>query len=140
VSALVVCHDGERELLDTLTAAWADTLRAGLFGSPHTPTPADDISTYQAIESTFPGYVRQPLLNWQPAVIVASGNARSLADIVIFTRSTSGVGAPVYGYFVVSGGGGLLWAQVDPHAPVVLAVGGAVYSFFPAVETGQLVL
>jgi hypothetical protein len=128
--ALKVPNIGELTLLDLLTANWG-TLDCGLFKSMHTPADGDTLATYTAIEADFPGYARQQIQNWLAASTDGTGRALSVADVVTFTRGAGGAPQNIYGYFVVDAAGNLLWAELDPNAPVAINNPGNTYSILP---------
>jgi hypothetical protein len=128
---LKVPNVGEVKLLDVLRLNWG-TLDMGLFKAMHTPADLDTLATYVAIEADFPGYARQAIANWQLPVTDGTGRASTIADAVTFTRGVGGLPQSIFGYFVVDAGGILLWAELDPNAPVPINNPGNTYSVLPA--------
>ena len=128
---LLVPDVGLTNLLDLLTAAWGDTLEVGLFNTAHAPDPSDVPGTYTAIEATFPGYARQTLENWTPALLIASGFAQTEADVVTWTRGAGAGTEDIFGYFVLDASGNLLWAESPPWAPVTIDTLGQQLAFLP---------
>lgn len=128
---LLVPDVGLTALLDVLTGEFTNTLEVGLFNAAHAPAAGDVLSDYTAIEATFPGYSRQVLDNWTAALLIASGFAQTEADIVTWTRGAGAGTEDIYGYFVVDGGGNLLWAEAPTWAPITIDTLGQTISFLP---------
>jgi hypothetical protein len=122
---------GEVVMLDTLRSNWG-TLQIGLYGAPHVPADADTLATYVALEMSFPGYARQDILNWIAPLGDGMGRALTVADVVTWTRGAGGVPASVHGYFVISPGGILLWAEQVPGGPFPINAQGNTYTILPA--------
>lgn len=125
--ALKVPNIGLEELLPLLTAELAGA-EVCLFENNYTPVAGSLVGNFT--EATFPGYAREPLANWT-AVVIAADHARQDADDCEFTLSATGGPYSVYGYYVLSAGGDLLWAERDPNAPGVLSTVGDVYRVIP---------
>jgi hypothetical protein len=111
------------ELVNELRAEWGNSLQIGLYVAAHTPIRTDDLVTYQAIEASYPGYARQFVQAWGPAIIDGAGRAGTRADFVTWDNPAGGAPEWVYGYFVLTQTGKLLWAEPDPHAPRPIAPG-----------------
>jgi len=96
--------DGAKALLcDNQLANYPfDDVVMGL--SFYNTTPDHDIiiSTVLANESGFSGYSRQPVENWQPAVLTADFHARAAADAVTFDNTSGVTQGPIYLWFLYS--------------------------------------
>lgn len=131
MSSFILCDAGVLKLLNVLKGAWG-TLKMGTCKASFAPLPTDNLAKYQAIESDYPGYARQDLLHWQPPVLVETGTAVSLADVVEFRRTGGGPAQSIYGVFVVTADGTLLYAQLDPNGPWPMVDAGSLYAVLPA--------
>lgn len=124
---LKVPNVGLEEMLPLLTGDLAGA-EVCLFVNNYTPVAGSVVGNFT--EATFPGYAREPLAGWD-AVAIVSDHARQNADDCEFTLSATGGPYSVYGYFVLTAGGDLLWAERDPNAPGVLSTTGDVYRVIP---------
>jgi hypothetical protein len=104
----------------------------GLFMGNVVPADGDALATYTAVEATFPGYARVDLANWLAAADDGAGRARTLADLITFTRGAGGAPQNIYGYFVFDATPTLLWAERHPSAPVIMAILGDMFRVNPA--------
>jgi len=128
--ALVITDEGTAEALDLLSGAWGD-MTIGLYAAAHTPSQFDTYFTYASIEASFPGYARQTLTHWLPALVVPELLATTRADMVTWTRTAGGSAESIYGYFVLLETGTVFWAEADPNGPVPINANGDTYQVSP---------
>lgn len=138
---LVVADPGIQRVLTELRTNWnATPLHLHLFKNNYTPTNATILANLT--ESTFAGYAAVDLITWA-APSVAAHVATMSAAARTFTRSSSGTGEPVYGYFVtLADDTTLLWAERDPVADtsgvVYLTSAGDTYTVTPSFNSRDL--
>lgn len=128
--SLFLPNQGIVRLLDVLRLNWGQ-LKVGLFLADRDPGDADTVADYQAMEASFPGYARQNLVSWTPALLIVDEFARTEADFVTWVRGMGAGSQTIFGYFVVDPGGGLLWAENRPFAPMVMDTVGQTLTFMP---------
>lgn len=87
-----------------------------LFTSPVTVDQYLTTLELDALEATYPGYVRQPLENWSDAVLI-DGNAETEADTVSFQADADTEGN-VYGCYATNAIGTRLWGACSFATPV----------------------
>jgi len=100
----------------------------GLFTNNETPTEASVIGDFD--EPTSGWYDRTALSNW-PASAMVGGKASTTNDPQTFTHDGTGGSVSIYGYFIADADGDLVGAELDPDAPIALAVNGAAYVVTP---------
>jgi hypothetical protein len=97
-----------------------------LFKEAHTPDDGDELSSF--VECDFPGYDRMRLKDWKVPYSGDSG-AFLLHEIVTFGL-VSGT-QTVFGYLITDANNNLLFAEVDPSAPVTLSLANPAYPLQP---------
>lgn len=124
---LKMSDDGIKDKLEKARAAWNGTaLRLHLFQNNLTPTTNTVIGDFT--EATFAGYAAVDIITWS-APSVAAHVATIGAAVRTFTRSTTGAGQTIYGYYVTNNGDTILWwSERDPNAPITLTNAGDSYS------------
>lgn len=113
---------GSLELLQFLINQWG-TLVMGVYVVNYTPQAADSLGTYTPMEATWTGYSRGSVGTWSTPTLNGTGHGETDAGAVLFSNSS---GSPVtaYGYFLMdSTQTTLLWAELDPSAPVSIPDG-----------------
>lgn len=130
---LLVPDVGEVRLLEYVRARLnSGNIRIGLFASSHMPAAADVLSTYTAIEATFPGYATAETANWSVPAPDGTGRQFTQADFQVWTRGVGGSPESIFGYFIWDADSGdLLWAEADPNAPVPINSSGNTYTVRP---------
>lgn len=127
-------HDDQkiRDLQAVVDAYNAGGYQVCLCKTGFTPARDTDVATLLANEATFPGYARIPLAGGTVAVGV-DGSFRATATFnpCVFTVSTSGSPEDVYGYFVITAGSALAWAQDRAIGPVTLDTAAQTYVVVP---------
>jgi hypothetical protein len=131
----VFSDDYSKDAAATIVASstYVPGAKLHLFKSNHTPADGDVLATYTAIESTFPGYAAQTVTGWG-APVVSAHVATVTAAQLTFTRNATGATENVYGYYVTDAANTvLLWAELDPNAPIGLTNNGDQYLVTPSV-------
>lgn len=128
---LVLQDDGIIQRLDTIRVGFNSAgIRLHLFQNDVVPDTASVIGDFT--ECDFAGYADSPFNGWNFPVI-AAGVGFSVTGPFTFTRSTTGPGQFVFGYYVTKADNvTLLWAERDPVAdttgPVELLSAGDSYT------------
>lgn len=126
--SLVLVNNGRTTLANQLRTYFNANTYLKLFQNNHTPVRGDTAASYT--EATFGGYAQITLNSWGAASLTADFHAL-LTEIV---RTFVCTGAPftntIYGYYIVDGGGNLLWAELAPASFNVDAINKA-YSVIP---------
>jgi 6-phosphogluconate dehydrogenase (decarboxylating) len=106
-----------------------------LFINNHTPDQFDLVAGYT--EATFPGYAAQGVLgaDWGAAFMNAYNNWEFDNVIKIFT-STGASADTVYGYWIETGAGAFVLAELFP-APIPVPVAGVVIGVTPTYAFGN---
>jgi hypothetical protein len=125
----VICQGGLLDLVNSILV-FLDGLQIGLYNSPQVPSVSDTAAFYLANEGGFPGYIRQNLNLWQTPTFILGGIAQTLMDPIVWTQTGPG-SYGIYGYFVVTGGGVLVWAGSNLSYPYVMSGPGARYVVYP---------
>jgi hypothetical protein len=129
--ALLVPTASQLIFLDNIrTAGKLLNAKLALFVSNHIPVIGDVIGTYTAIEAAFGGYAQQTITDWGAAVTVAA-KAQTTAGVYTFTATGAGLPTTVYGVFVTSSTGELLYAELNPTGGVTLSAAGHAFSYQP---------
>lgn len=123
----VLADNGCKQILTECKTNWnASALKLALFKTNVTPTTSSVLATFT--EADFPGYARQSIVTW-PVPAVGAHIASMAAAANTFTRSTTGANQTIYGYMVLDNAGTtLLWAELDPNAPINLTNAGDSYT------------
>lgn len=120
--SLKLVDAGISNRLTQLQTNWnATPLKLHLYSNNQTPTTSSVIGDFT--ECTFAGYAAQNLTTWT-APSVAAHVASMTAAALTFTRSTTGALQNIYGYYVTTSGGTLLWAEIFSDAPRVVTNAG----------------
>ncbi len=116
------------ELQDLITNKYAGASLCA-FISNITPAHGDVAATYTAQEATFGGYARITLSSWGAAYVNASLEAQ--ADEVVRTWTATGTSLPqtIYGIFILSAAGHLLYVESNPTGGVTLSAAGHTFPY-----------
>lgn len=118
--ALVVCADGLNTLLTRGIAGPAGGGQGDLihlFTNNHAPSVTDVLADYTELAAGW--YTPQGLAVWT-APAFAVDTSKTVNAPLTWTNA-GGAAVTVYGYFVTNAAGTvLLWAEMDPNAPIVL--------------------
>ena len=102
-----------------------------LYSNNITPSDTDVTATYT--EATFPGYSSQTLAgaNWG----AASSGSITYGSQLTYTRTSTGAGETIYGYFVTQAASGILvYSERDASAPVTMANNTDAIRFTPVIS------
>lgn len=127
--ALKVPRPASLLALDALKTAWLMGASLRLFKNNITPGDADVAATYT--EANFTGYAPITLNSWGAAFLNAGNKAESDEINRVFTQTGVGVVSDVYGYYVLTAGGLLMFAERNPGGLVVMDTAGKTYSVLP---------
>jgi hypothetical protein len=100
-------------------------------------TPADDDVTGDYTVATFSGYANSTVPAFGAAV-PDGADAVATATSVVFLHNGGGVSNDIYGYYVVDGGGLLVYADRFAGAPVNIGPGEA-YVVVPVIRLAPIV-
>jgi len=120
---LVIQDEGLKNKLESVRSTWNSTaLKLHLYKTNVTPSTSPTVGSFT--ECDFAGYAAQNIVTWGPAA-VTSHVAKIVAAANTFTRSSTGAGQTVYGYYVTDSGSTLLqFAELDPGGPRTLTNAG----------------
>jgi hypothetical protein len=135
--SLKIVDAGLQRKLTDLASAWNSTkLKLHLYKNNVTPTTSSTVGSFT--ESTFTGYAAQDISGWAYDT-VASHVADMVASSNTFTRTSTGAGESVYGYFVTDQAGTTLYfAELDPNGPRTLTNSGDSYTVTPKMTDQDL--
>lgn len=110
--------------------AYFNGLKIKLYKNNHTPADADTVADYT--EADFDGYASKNLTAFGAAFLNASNKGET--DHTILTWTDTGAVTPnsIYGYYVTTAGGALLWAEKLSNGPITMQANGDQYSVIPA--------
>lgn len=128
--ALICPNSGELTLLEYLVNKSAPT-NPILHLFKNNVTPNEDTVIGDLTEATETGYASITLTgsSWTVSTLVGITSATFAEQTFTFT-----VGADIYGYYVTSNGGNLLWLERFDGAPFQLPSGGGVIAITPSIE------
>lgn len=102
-----------------------------LFKSNHTPVQGDNAATYTAIEATFGGYAPITTNSWGAVFTNTSNEAETDETLRTFLATGAGLPETIFGVFLLSSAGALLYAELDPAGGTVLSAAGQAFSYLP---------
>jgi len=100
-----------------------------LFQNNYTPINTSVLGDF--VEADFDGYARITLTGWSAPALNVDNKAETSLAAQIFTMTGSTTPNDIYGVFVVSSTGALLYAEVDPSGPVTMDTDGQFYGYVP---------
>lgn len=129
-------------LADQLDRRWGaggdlDLAELHLFVTNHAENPADVTATYSAIECTAGGYSLQVITDWAASFVVAHV-AITEAGTYTFTFTGAGLPITIYGAFVLSALGVLIYADLIATGGVTISAAGQTYTYRPRVSLENL--
>jgi hypothetical protein len=131
--SLVICDDGLVTLAQQRVTPFNNAaFRLRLFTNNHTPVVGDVASDY--VEANFGGYTAIVLNAWSYYSITA--DVTLLQETLRFWQWASSPSNTIYGYFVTTSAGQLMWAELNPAGPVTLSTTSDLYVVLPRF-TGQ---
>ena len=129
--SLLIPTASQLTLLDALTTSGSlNGATLHLFKSNITPALTDVLATYTANEATFGGYAAQTITPWGAAATV-SAKAKSVAPTFTFTATGASLPQTIYGVYVLTSGGALIFAEANPTGGVTLSSAGHSFSYQP---------
>lgn len=131
----VVTKVGSRLDLDKILAN-GNTWRYRLYKNNVTPTIDSTGATFT--EATFPGYAEKTAVAFPAAAIGLDNRAFSTAPSQTYVRNVTGAQELIYGYYVLDGGGNLLWAEKF-GAAVAMTANGDFLTIVPTRKNGDRV-
>lgn len=119
-----------------LNAVIAETMIVKLFKNDFVPLVTSDVADY--VEATFPGYSSQPIgVFADPEYDAITEQSTCTAPLLTWTQ-TSGSAQNIYGYYVTSSDGSLVYfAQRGDYVPIVMSAGNSM-SVLPQITVGDL--
>lgn len=128
---LKVPYGASIEFLEALRLNLLQGAALHAYTTNYTPTNADVAATYLAMEASFGGYSPITLNSWGASFLNGANQAET--DEAIRTWSATGSGLPVtiYGIFVLSNSGDLLYAELNPLGGITLVNPGDAFSYQP---------
>jgi len=132
---LVLVNDGRRWACSLLTTAGA-TLILHLFTNDYIPVPGSVRVNFA--EATFLGYAPVALGIANDVILNPQGNAQAYWPQKNFRCTAPGGAQTVYGYFVTTTLGVVLWAERNPAGGVVIQNAGDVFPVTPTLAVGAL--
>lgn len=94
-------------------------------------TPVHDSAVSDFTEANFPGYMAQNLSSWGYPYLNAAFQGEIDHPIVTWLMTGSSPTNNIYGYYVTTFAGDLLYAERNPSAPVAMDAAGKTYSIVP---------
>ena len=133
--SLVVCQDGDKLILDSITAGiFFKNYVWHLYKNNYTPVVTSVLGDFT--EADFDGYKSGLTVTSWTAAAISSSHAVSTGNVLTWTKAAGATSNNIYGVYVSdSGGKTLCYAERDPSAPVSMSVTGATYSYTPSFST-----
>jgi len=129
--ALKVPDVGELELLDSLTAGVLNN--AVLKAYQNDLTPDNNTVLGDLTECDFDGYAGITLNAWLMAATNVDGKAEVAEQTRTWTKAAGVNDNDLYGIFVVSATGELLYVERNPAGPVTIDTPGQQFSYLPKI-------
>jgi len=114
---------------DAVTAALLENAELCLFKNNYTPINTTILS--DLTEANFTGYSRITLTGWSAAALDANNKAATSLGPQTFTCSGGATPNDIYGIFVLTSGGALLYAERNPAGAVTINTAGQTFSYTP---------
>lgn len=127
--ALKIPFASTLEILDAIVAAKLDGAKLRQYVNNHTPANGDVTANYT--QAAYPGYAEITLTGWPAAAL--DGSNRASVALALRTWTAGAVVTPedVFGIYVVSAAGNLLYAEKDPSGPITVSTAGQVTGYVP---------
>ena len=115
---------------DAVIAALLDGAKLRLYKNNYTPVNGSVLGDFTV--ANFDGYAEINLAAWSAAALDANNKAATAMASQTFTM-TAPAATPndIYGIFVVTAGGVLLYAERNPAGPITMNTAGQTYSYLP---------
>lgn len=127
--ALKVPQGASLTFLDALIAALLDGGELHAFQNDYTPIGTTVIG--DLTEADFDSYAAITLNNWDAASLNPDDKAFTEEDVRTWTMGGSSTPNTVYGVYVTTAGGALLYAERNPAGGVLINTAGQTYSYLP---------
>jgi hypothetical protein len=98
------------------------------YSNNHTPAGTDTVSDYT--ENTYPGYAAITIPTWIAAALIG-GKASTTVAQQTWTAGSIVTPQNVYGIYVTTAAGVLLYGEINPGGVVSMAIPGQTYSYTP---------
>jgi hypothetical protein len=122
--AIRIANSIKATLLQLLVAT-LNGYKIHLFKNNLTPTDASVIGDFT--EADFTGYASQNLTTFATAFLNGANQGETDAGLYTFTQSGSTTTNNIYGYYVTTAGGALVYSERNPNAPVAMTGSGLQY-------------
>lgn len=129
--SLVLTNVGDLSLLTQIVAFWNGAGDVIIHLVKADWTPSETTVESDMTEATFAGYSEQTATGWTAPTTVSS-KAKTVADVLIFTRSTTGTAQTIYGYWAEPSDspGDVLWSEKF-SSPITLTNAGEGIALTP---------
>ena len=127
---------GERSGLDVWFGA--ANLQLHLYSNDYTPAEGDPIGSYTEVSGVSTGYALIPLVagSWNPASTDGSNHTTKTYPAVTFSFTGAGCPVTVYGYYITTLAGVLLWGE-KVYAAGQSFPSGSTLTVTPSFELGN---
>lgn len=115
--------------VNTITAGLLNGAAIRLFKNDLTPINTTVLADF--IQADFTGYAAQTLAGWAVAILDANNKGSSTATVNTWTCSGLAVPNTVYGVYIVSAAGALLYAERNPSGGILVNSIGQTYAYTP---------
>lgn len=125
-----VPYGASLQYVDALTAGLLHNAQLCLFKNNYSPVDATVLG--DLTEADFDGYARITLSTWSAAALDGSNKASSAIASQTFTMSApAATPNTIYGIYVLTAGGALLYAERNPAGGITMNTAGQTYSYLP---------
>lgn len=107
--SLVVPNVSELEQLDVIVIELLATAEFRLFKNNYTPIATSVTGDFT--EADYSGYGGEVVSSWTSVDLDLSGRAFTLSDVIPYAHDGGGTANTIYGYYVTTPGGTLLFAE-----------------------------
>jgi hypothetical protein len=127
--AIKVPYLAALQFTDAVITLLLDGCELALYKNNYTPINTSLLANFT--ECNFDGYARITLTGWPAAALDANNKAATALAAQTFTCTGAVTPNDVYGMFVVSGAGALMFAERNPSGPITINTAGQTYSYTP---------
>jgi len=127
--SIKVPYGASLQYTDAIITELLDGAELALFKNNYTPINSSILSNFT--EANFTGYSRITLSGWSAAALDANNKAATSLGPQTFTCSGSATPNDIYGIFVLTAGGALLYAERNPAGAVTINTAGQTFSYTP---------
>lgn len=126
---LIVADVGALKLLADNVAGKLAGATIHVFKNDYTPTEASVLGDFT--EANFASYAYITSSGWSAPALNAGNKAETVATLATWTMGTPGTTNTIYGVFVKSAAGDLLFAERNPAGGILMATAGQTWSWLP---------